>query len=97
MIEMFIIFFKKRFLFPYLSEREEGRAQALERERQTVYPAGSLMRGSIPGPWDHDPSQWQPPNRLSHVGILEMFIILIVGIILWVYTYDKIHHPVFFK
>ena len=28
------------------------------------------MRDSIPGPWDHDLSRRQMPNRLSHPGIL---------------------------
>ena len=39
-----------------------------EREKQAVCWAGSLTQGSIPGPWDHDLSQRQMLNQLSHPG-----------------------------
>ena len=44
-------------LFIYLVEREREQA-CVEGERKgeagSLLPAGSLMQGSIPGPWDHD-------------------------------------------
>ena len=39
-----------------------------ERERPTPHKAGSPLQDSIPGPWDHDPSGRQMPNRLNHPG-----------------------------
>ena len=44
-----------------------------EREKQASHQEGSLMRGSIPRPWDHDPSEgrcltdWatQAPGQIS--------------------------------
>ena len=39
-----------------------------EREKQTPCWAGNPIRGSIPGPWDHNLSQRQQLIRLSHPG-----------------------------
>ena len=39
---------------------------------------GSLLRGLIPGPWDHDLSQRQMLSQLSHPGI-PVVIRLILG------------------
>ena len=57
--------FLKRF---YLSEREREQQSnsGEEREKQIPCWVGSLMRGSIPGPQDHDLSQKQRVNQLSH-------------------------------
>ena len=48
--------------FIYLTEKVQERAQAgetaeREREKQAPHRQGSLMWGSIPGPWDHDLSE----------------------------------------
>ena len=40
----------------------EGEGEGEQGPRRTE----SLMRGSIPGPWDHDLSQRQIPNQLSY-------------------------------
>ena len=54
-------FLKKRFyLFMRDRERERGRGFGRGRSR---FPAGSLMRDLIPGPWDHDLSQTQTLNH----------------------------------
>ena len=48
------------------------RAQAggcRQREKQTPHQAGSLMQDSIPGPQDHELSQRQIPNGLSHPNV----------------------------
>ena len=52
-------------LFTYLTQREIEHKQG---EWQGEGEAGILMWGSIPGPWDHDLSQRQMFNRLSHPG-----------------------------
>ena len=53
----------------YLFDRERERQQQREykqgeweRKKQASYRAGSLIWGSIPGAWDHDPSRRQRPN-----------------------------------
>ena len=38
-----------------------------QREKQTPYWAGSLMKDSIPGPWEHDLSWRQMLDWLSHL------------------------------
>ena len=60
------VFFLK-ILFIYLREREHECGEG-QREKQTPCGAGSLMQGSIPGPWDRDLSLRQMFNRLSHPG-----------------------------
>ena len=58
-------------IFLFESEREhkqEERQREREREKQTPHRAGSLIRGWIPGPLDHDLSQRQTFNQLSHPG-----------------------------
>ena len=53
------------------SQREREHKQGeweREREKQTPCWAGSPMWGSIPDPWDHDLSQRQMLNHLSHPG-----------------------------
>ena len=47
-----------------------GEEQWRKQEKQAPHWGGSPMRGSIPGPWDHDLSQRQMHNRLSHPGAL---------------------------
>ncbi|XP_064436551.1 ADP-ribosylation factor-like protein 6 isoform X2 [Mirounga angustirostris] len=49
------------------SREEEGR----QRKKQASCSAWSPMWDSIPGPWDHDLSQRQTFNGLSHPGIPE--------------------------
>ena len=61
------------FLFLFDRERErEGTSRQSgrqkEREKQAPHWGGSLMQGSVPGLWDHDLSQRQTLNRLSHPG-----------------------------
>ena len=70
LILSFSDFFKKRMLFIYLIERartSKGSSREREMEKQAPCWAGSPRRGSIPGPWDHDPSQRQSPNWLSQL------------------------------
>jgi len=59
-------FFFKDFIYLFDRERELARAgtqaRVWEREKQASGRAGSLMRGSIPGPWDHDLSRRQTLN-----------------------------------
>ena len=45
-----------------------GSCRQRERKKQACCWAGSLMWGSIPGPWDHDLSWSRYFNRLSHPG-----------------------------
>ena len=61
----------------YLFDREREREQAStskrggrwrEREKDTPCWPGSPTQGLIPGPWDHDLSQRQMLNGLSHPG-----------------------------
>jgi len=60
----FFFFFFEDFI--YLLEREReitNRQSGRQREKKkTLCWAGSLMRGSISGPWDYDLSQRQPLN-----------------------------------
>ena len=67
-------FLKRFYLFEREKKRErmhcgEARHRGREREREKQSPcsAGSLMWGSIPGPWDHDLNRRQMLNPLSHV------------------------------
>lgn len=46
---------------------ERERAQR-EKGKETPHCAGSPMRGSVPGPWDHDLSQRQMLIQVSHPG-----------------------------
>ena len=60
-----------KILFIYLRERKRdssSRKSSRQREKQAPHWAESPMRGSIPGPWDHDLSRrqmlnWQIPRR----------------------------------
>ena len=61
------------FLFIHLRERErdstsKGRGSGMGRSK-TPCQARSPIRGSIPRPEDHAPSQRQMPNGLSHPGV----------------------------
>jgi len=59
------------FFFFYWFDREKkstSRGSSQQREKQAPRWARSLMWGWIPGPWDHDSSRRQMPNRLSHPG-----------------------------
>ena len=42
------------FIFEIFLRENGGGGELREREKQTPHPAGSLLRGSIPGPPDHD-------------------------------------------
>ena len=47
--------FSRNFILKILFEREStGRGSSRQREKQAPRWAGILMRGWIPGPWDHD-------------------------------------------
>ena len=48
-------------------------AECRERDRQASHWSESLTCGSIPGPWDHDLSQRQMLNWLSHPGTPSIF------------------------
>jgi len=48
--------------------RDRERERQRQREKQAPRGAGSPPPGSIPGSGDHDLSQRQPLNRLSHPG-----------------------------
>ena len=50
-----------------MSEREHERGEG-QREKQTPQGAGSLMQDLILEVWDHDLSQRQSLNQLSHPG-----------------------------
>ena len=70
---MQFIFFKVLFIF--LTERERTHRQSSkqrEREKQAPRWAESPIWGSILGSWDHDLSQRQTLNQLSHPGTLIM-------------------------
>ena len=53
-------FFLRFYLF--IHERHTERGRDIGRGRSRL-PVGSLMQGSIPGPWDHDLSQRQTLNQ----------------------------------
>ena len=55
------------YLFTYLGEGEG------QKEKPSTCWAGSPTWDSIPGPWDHNPSWRQMPNRLSHPGTLQFW------------------------
>jgi len=68
--QVFFLFLLK-ILFIYLTESEQAREHKQgerQREKQTPRRAGNPTRDPIPGPRDHDPSQRQTPNQLSHPG-----------------------------
>ena len=56
--------FLKKYLFIWGRRRRRGRG----RERSRFPLAGSLMRGLIAGPWDHDLRWRQTLNGVSHPG-----------------------------
>ena len=58
-------FFFLKMFFIYLTEkvREHKQEQQREREKQAPHWARCLIRGLIPGLWDHDLSQRQMPNN----------------------------------
>ena len=66
--------------FVYLFERERLRASMSEgqrqREKEAPCSAGSWMQGPTPGPWDHDLSQRQRLNWLSHPSSLTGFLLI---------------------
>jgi len=69
-------FFLRFYVFIWQQEREHTFKQG---KRQAEGEAGSLLCstwGSIPGPWDHDPSRRQMFNRLSHPSAPKPFIFL---------------------
>ena len=61
------------FLRFYLFIRAHAQGGGTEREADSTE-QGSLMRGSIPGPWDHVLSWRQKLNWLSHPGTPSMNI-----------------------
>ena len=103
----FLIFFIKDFiyylfiylfvyLFMWVREHEQGEWQR-EREKQTPCWAGSPKWGSIPGPWDHDPSWRQTLNHLSHPGTPSEFyknISLHAFLVPWVLNFLCLRIPI---
>lgn len=70
------VLFFLRILFIYLTQREKAHRQGKrEKEKQAPHWARSLMQGSIPGPQDHDLSQRQMFNQLSHPGTPIFYIL----------------------
>ena len=63
-IYLFILFIHEREREVHMSWGEGQR----ERDKQTPHWAGSLKQDSVPGPGDHDLSQRQTLNQLSHPG-----------------------------
>ena len=65
-------FFFFKIAFIYLTEREsahtQGERRQMEREKQAPCWVGSPTWYLILGPWNHDLSQRQTPNWLSHPG-----------------------------
>ena len=60
---LILVFFLFCFLdFIYLFMRDTERGRDISRGRSRL-PTGSLMRDSIPGPRDHNLSQWQMLNH----------------------------------
>ena len=75
--EMPTFLFLKIFYFD--TERESisrGNSRQSEREKQTPHQADSPTLGSIPGSQDHDLSQRQTVNQLSHPGTLLNYILV---------------------
>lgn len=71
-------FYFLKILFILLTQREResinsGSSKQREREKQTPHWQRSLMQALIQRPWDHDPSQRQMLNQLSHhiFGVLR--------------------------
>ena len=56
----------------FIWERESKSGEERQSEMESRLPAQQRhplpMKGSIPGPWDHDPSWGQTLNQLSHPG-----------------------------
>ena len=69
------IFFKKKIVFIYLTEREHKQG---EQQAEGEGEGGSLLSrdgGSIPGPWDHDLNWRQTFTQLSHqVLLMKIFL-----------------------
>ena len=53
-------------LFSYWRQGENW--EGAQRKKKTPHCLESLLGSYIPGPWDHDPSQRQSLNGLSHRG-----------------------------
>ena len=71
-----IFFFFNYFMYLFGGgEHEQGRGQR-EGEKQNTHWAGSPMWGWIPGPCDHDLSQRQIINWLSHPSTLQANILI---------------------
>ena len=47
-------------------DRERENREGAQRKKKTPHCLESLLGSYIPGPWDHDPSQRQSLNGLSH-------------------------------
>ena len=66
------VFLKRFYLFDRESvsmcTKSKGELQTEGKAEAGTYRVGSLMRGSIPGLQDHDLSQRQTLNQLSHPG-----------------------------
>ena len=58
-----------------MTERERERERKAEREEEGE--AGSMW-GSIPGPWDHDPSRRQMPKQLNYPGTLFLIALIYI-------------------
>ena len=64
----FSLFFKD---FIYSTEERESTTRGEGEEEASFLLSGEPVWGSIPGPWDHDLSQRQKLNWLSHPGTLK--------------------------
>ena len=74
-VKVVLFFFFKIFICLFERENEQGERQ---REKQIPHGAGKPTQGWIPGPWDHDLSQRQLLNHLSHSGVPVLFFCLFV-------------------
>jgi len=86
-ITIFLIFIYL-FIFQRVGEHKQGE---WEGEKQASRWAGSLMRGSIPGPWDHDLSRRQTFNDWATQA--PLFIIFWFAL-LWLFLIHLAHFSV---
>ena len=77
---VFNFYFLLRFGYLYRKREYKQGEQQREREKQALHWAGSLMWGSIPGPWDYDPRRGETLNRLSGPGATNLYIVLTVDL-----------------
>ena len=92
------IFFLRFYLFEREREREREQGGEGQREKVKQIPcrAGSWMRGSIPGTWNHELSWRQMLNQMSHPGapvsdILKLKWISLPYIVFFSLTLGNLH------